>query len=367
MTLDSLTAVRVIAEFFVVHYHLGEFYPGQKGEGDFYVEDLMSLFFVLSGFVAMHTHPASVQAMPYYRKRIGKSYPTYVIWLLADLPGAYISQHHCNGYEYLSLTQLIPISPWLGSSHILNVNGVSWYMATLFWLWLIFPLLHTPISMACDKLNPWAVVLLAYALSLLACVLTVPLYYQHIRTLPVLRVFEFIMGACSALAINTKTHWLAPLLTLGGLVLLWVITGNIEDSHGLKICSLWPTRQELIWDHIGPASFISLPCGWVCAPARGCTLLVSGAPAHGRAERGRGVERARTGFRAVVDGPGIPSVPAEAGSAGVPGVILPLHGWRTVRQAVSLHPKQCREPEMYICTIMQANRAGPNLRMDAGQ
>jgi peptidoglycan/LPS O-acetylase OafA/YrhL len=205
----------------------------------------------------MYTHPASVQAMPYYRKRFGKSYPTYVICLLADLPGAYISQHHCHGYEYLAATQLLPISPWLGSSHILIVNGVSWYMATLFWLWLLFPLLHTPIRTICEKLNPWLVVMLVYASSLFACVLTARLYYQHIRALPALRMFEFIMGACSALAINTKTHWLAPLLALGGLILVWTTTTPLDESHDPNICSLWPTRREWSWAHIVPASFVS--------------------------------------------------------------------------------------------------------------
>lgn len=262
MTIHSLTAVRVIAEFLVVHYHLGGFWAEQSTEGDFYVEDIMSLFFVLSGFVAMYNNPVNVNAFSYWRKRIGKSYPTYVIWLLADLPGAYLTQFHCAGYEYLGVLQIIPISPWLGSTHILMINAVSWYMATLFWLWLMFPFLHTPVTLACRTVNPWIIILLVYCASLLACTLAAPLYYHHVRALPVLRVFEFIIGACSALTIDKGIHWLVPVVAFLGLVLIWIFTQTLHDPPITSICTLWPTRQTT-WNITASTYFSRSAIVWV--------------------------------------------------------------------------------------------------------
>ncbi len=54
-TLHSINALRVIAECIVVRFHVFV-----EGVGmDMFVRDLMSFFFVLSGFVMMYSHHKS--------------------------------------------------------------------------------------------------------------------------------------------------------------------------------------------------------------------------------------------------------------------------------------------------------------------
>ena len=262
MIFHSLTAVRAIAEFFVVHYHFGGFYRSESSvEGAFYVQDLMSLFFVLSGFVAMHTNKQTgFDARIYWCKRFSKTYPSYVVFLILDLLGNRLGMHgrqfRCAGLEYLIFaSQLVSVSPWLGSQHIFIVNEVSWYMATLFWLWLFFPVLHGPLTLTCRAINPWGVILLTYLLSLLACTLAAPLYYHHSRSLPILRVFEFVMGACTALATDRKSHLLALATTVAIMISFWIFTST-RDTLPLEnsLCELWPKNQ--LW-HISADIYLS--------------------------------------------------------------------------------------------------------------
>jgi hypothetical protein len=56
----------------------------------------MSFFFVLSGFVAMHSNRyvdfSCMEArVGFVRKRVSKVYPTYLIWCLVDVPGCIVS------------------------------------------------------------------------------------------------------------------------------------------------------------------------------------------------------------------------------------------------------------------------------------
>jgi peptidoglycan/LPS O-acetylase OafA/YrhL len=258
--LHSLNAIRVIAEFLVVHCHVAGVMHAENVVRGYCVDDLMSLFFVLSGFVAMHSNPTG-EAWGFWRRRMGKTYPTFLICLLADLPGAFVSQFRCPGFEFLAVSQALLVSPWLGGCHMVEVNGVSWYLGTLFWLWLAFPVIHGGVSMACRRWGPWASILGAYTLSLAGFACATPLYAQHSRGLPILRTGEFVMGAMARLALDDEGGT-NPMAHGGFILLLAALLGaswTIEGLAGTTAqpsavgCTLWPTHA---W-HVHVHTFLS--------------------------------------------------------------------------------------------------------------
>ena len=251
----TLNAVRVIAEFFVVHIHVAGMMQAENVIRGHCVDDLMSLFFVLSGFVAMHSNPTG-EAWGFWRRRMGKTYPTYLLSLLVDVPGAFLDQFRCPGFEFLAVTQALFVGPWLGGDHILTVNGPSWYLGTLFWLWLTFPLIHRGAKTVCRLWGPWAIVLAAYALSLGGFACAAQLYSQNSKGLPILRAGEFVMGAMACVALDEDgpspmgSGWVVALL---GFVLgaSWAVEGLMGAGAPPMVseCTLWPTHAWHVHGH----------------------------------------------------------------------------------------------------------------------
>ena len=146
-TLHTLNAARVIAEYAIVHYHISFLFPGSNGllSQGVVADNLMSFFFVLSGFVAMYSNKETdISSFPnafrYIYRRICKTYPLYLLLYLADLPATILGQVDDCEYFWVSLAaQPLLLQCWIGSQHIAISNGVGWYLCTLYWLWIIFP------------------------------------------------------------------------------------------------------------------------------------------------------------------------------------------------------------------------------------
>ena len=115
--------------------------------------------------------------------------------------------------------------------------------------------LHKLLTPTCRAVNPWVIILLTYVSSLLACTLAAPLYYHHSRSLPILRVFEFVMGACTALATDRASHLLALAITVAIMISFWIFTSTL-DTQPLEnsLCELWPKNQ--LW-HISADIYLS--------------------------------------------------------------------------------------------------------------
>jgi peptidoglycan/LPS O-acetylase OafA/YrhL len=251
----SLNAARVCAEFCVVHYHLTFLYQdGGLLSNSEVADNLMSFFFVLSGFVAMHSNrdvdfSQLAPKLDFITRRFTKVYPTYLIWFLLDVPGTIVSgwatATHCWLFWLSLASQPLLLHPWLGCQHISISNGVGWYLCTLFWLWILFPFLNLRRFL---EASPWLKISFLYLLSLSIWALLAPFHASYLRAVPVLRLPEFLMGCCVAFTIPSphSPHWI-PLLCLA-LFLAYCSTVHAlpalwpgEDLH--SVCTLWPLRS----------------------------------------------------------------------------------------------------------------------------
>jgi peptidoglycan/LPS O-acetylase OafA/YrhL len=252
--LHSLNAARVVAEFVVVHHHISFLFADANGllSRATMPDSLMSFFFVLSGFVAMHCNidvdfSDRSNAWRYIVKRFQKTYPTYILMFFADLPGTIVTRQNpeCALFWISVASQPFLLHSWLGSQHISISNGVGWYLCTVYWLWMAFPFLRVRYILS---EHAWIKICLLYCLSLMLWLLLAPYNIVYTRAVPVFRVFEFLMGCGVAFTLDSK---LPGQLVLAGLAAFFAYCAFDFQSPGLweneqlyGNCTLWIKRHN---------------------------------------------------------------------------------------------------------------------------
>jgi peptidoglycan/LPS O-acetylase OafA/YrhL len=275
--LRALNAIRVFAEYLVVRAHVvdtkyvsnesGSFDEGAHGVIGM---DIMSFFFVLSGFVMMYTfEQADFSSWSAIRKfwwgRWWRVYPMFLFNWLCWLPhvirqlGGMSGSIDCWVNDVCPILQLFMLDSWAGCGYLFVANGLSWYLSCLAWLWLLFPLIKDRLVRWFSSGHLWekvAGINLAYA-----CVFLL-LWEYDIYTLcavPALRLGEFVMGCGAALALRTNDN---PALLADGAYWIWfamvICTYCLERvDHGIsficlheeaqhKECTLWHAGQKWV-------------------------------------------------------------------------------------------------------------------------
>ena len=272
-TIHTLNAVRVLAEYVVVHYHVSEGFQVRSLLGATMASHVMSFFFVLSGFMAMHCNMHTdfsdgCNAKQYIWTRFRKTFPTYLFFYLMGLPGSVLDWHEkgCD-LRLLSLaSQPVLISPWLGLFHIGQSNPVSWYICTLYWMWTAFPFIPCKTIFAC---HPWPKLFALYITSIGMWVMLARFYTEHTRSVPVFRTFEFFMGVAVAFTLEHKVHGCMVIVGLMGFVAFCVSDFFGPESWKAPSlsgsCMLWEKTNKL-WEKtnetmVAPTVVLSLFSG----------------------------------------------------------------------------------------------------------
>jgi len=247
--LHSLNSLRVLAEFCVVHVHLADNFGSQYGwlPNTFVKEDVMSFFFVLSGFVTAYSHAGEEprDRLEYLGRRVGKMLPPFLLSCLLDLPGAAITQYRagCDLFWPASALQLFLLSPWTGLSHIARLNGVSWYLECLVWLWMAFAFLKIDLV-----LRGWRAAAGLYVLSWLLYYAAGPLTEINKHGLPALRLPEFCIGCCVASTLGPEQRLGGRIVRAAGLcfavyyVLHYLVFAERMPADA-DVCRPWPVND----------------------------------------------------------------------------------------------------------------------------
>lgn len=269
--LHSLNAARVIAEYAVVHYHVAFLFPASKGLLSHYAvpDNLMSFFFVLSGFVAMHSNMDTDfaqrgNAVQFIMKRFGKTYGLYLCMYLADLPATIMQRPpNCDLFSLSIASQPLLMHSWLGSQHIGIANGVGWYLCTLYWIWLAFP--YLPMR-RCLEDYTWPKICAMYALSMLLWLVLAPYNIVYTRAVPLFRLPEFAMGCATAFTLQHKLH--GALCSVGLLAFAAYAAYDYSNPHLwpsenlMGNCTLWIQRNN---QEINPTIVLSkFSIVWAC-------------------------------------------------------------------------------------------------------
>jgi peptidoglycan/LPS O-acetylase OafA/YrhL len=264
--LHALNACRVMAEFAVVSYHVGNADGTNLLVGGHGVsQDLMSFFFVLSGFVAAHSRPEGEPGWDFFRRRARKTYPLYLVMLLAGFPGELYGHvvreaQRCSAQFWgFSAAQLGASQSWLAWGTV-GSNNPSWYFSTLLWVWAAYAL-HDPRPLL--RTRPLAAAAALYLASLGACLGLSCFDSQNTKQFPPLRLLEFWMGcavACSVKKGGTPLPGVVPASALALYAAHACLSTAMAERWDAQVmnktesCDFWQRGPDL---QIKPGKFVT--------------------------------------------------------------------------------------------------------------
>jgi peptidoglycan/LPS O-acetylase OafA/YrhL len=269
--LDALTALRFFAAAMIVLGHGHALFGSLEIANTVPLEQGVSFFFVLSGFILTYNYPAfrsRESVLNFFVSRFARVWPlhavTCVIWIglifefkpQAYFPGA---TGLLKLVANLSMVQAwIPLKDWA-----LTFNGVSWSISDEFFFYLAFPL----IIMLWRRY--WHV-LLAVSGALVILILGVCNYLKlpaddnfagvGVQGLvyfgPVVRIFEFMIGVGTASILRrigtitlSRPQWLLfELGTIGGVVAaLLSVAPPVGIDHAFGVAGAYYFKREGVW------------------------------------------------------------------------------------------------------------------------
>ena len=279
--LPSLTGMRSAAAGLVFFFHVaasGLWAPShpatlfERAAGGGAVG--VSFFFVLSGFVLTWSARPGDTADRFWRRRLVKIYPNYVVaWGLA-LAGLLVAGRRVGLPAALANLFLVQ-SWWPGHDVYFGVNSVSWSLSCEAFFYLLFPWI-LPILSRVRRMRTAAAICAAAVLSVPVVILLLPadLRYWTFYIFPPVRLLEFILGMALALIVKNGQWpripvWPVALLLLAAYAAvpyfpvdaqpvavtlvpfaLLIPTVAAADAAGRR--SLWATRAA-VW--LGEVSF----------------------------------------------------------------------------------------------------------------
>ena len=272
-TLHSINAMRVLAEFWVIRFHcLLDRQPKEPSMGPI-GDDIMSFFFVLSGFVVMYAHEKTdfsrmAAKREFVVSRLKRIYPVFVLNMLFALPFQifvmFPQMDYCWAKGLCSALQLFMLDGWAGCGGYFTLLGIAWYLSCVIWLWLAFPFIKDSIVQSASTCLWWKMLFIYIAWCLM---FTLLLDYdaQTLAGVPILRLGEFLLGCGAALALHGETvWWLAGnrfWLPFTALLVLYVLENT---HHGFSSVCLHERLQHMdcsLW-RVGQAQFTGIipPC-----------------------------------------------------------------------------------------------------------
>lgn len=147
--IDALTSLRFLAAMMIVFLHVHSAFLPAVVVDPLLLEQGITFFFVLSGFVMCHaygTAPARIPAGSFYLARFARIWPLHgamaVAWLMFDIRSPFWTNPlHASGAAVIGLNLLL-VHAWIPVAAVhYSVNQVSWSLSTEVFFYLLFPFL----------------------------------------------------------------------------------------------------------------------------------------------------------------------------------------------------------------------------------
>jgi peptidoglycan/LPS O-acetylase OafA/YrhL len=210
--LDSLTGLRALAAFVVFLTHVQGLF--QDGPASTFMERIgtqgftgVSFFFILSGFVLTWSHRPGDRPRAFYRRRFARIAPAYwTALVLAVALNLLLERERGVAPVWESLPSFLALQAWWPDPAIyFGGNGPGWSISCEAFFYATFPLLILLLPRFASRLplTAWLVLLAGIAGPLALHPTEWPtLESWAVAHLPLLRLPEFVLGICLALAVQ---------------------------------------------------------------------------------------------------------------------------------------------------------------------
>ena len=168
MRLDQITFTRFLAAIAIVVFHFGEgIAPFSYKPIDFLFREGnvgVSYFFILSGFIMMISYngKGTIKAGDYYRKRIARIYPLYLLAIMINAAWFLFSGFRMD-YTGMILNIFL-IQSWL-PGYAISFNGPGWSLAVEALFYLLFPLLFNTVYRKVSLRKLWPPIILVWLIT----------------------------------------------------------------------------------------------------------------------------------------------------------------------------------------------------------
>ena len=251
MRLDQITFTRFLAAIAIVVFHFGEgIMPfAWKPVGFLFREGNIgvSYFFILSGFIMVISYAGKgrIEAGSYYRKRIARIYPLYLL-AIALYAAWFLFSGAGMDYTGLALNVLL-IQSWL-PGYAISFNGPGWSLSVEAMFYLLFPLLFNTFYSKVQLGKLWLPVVAIWALT--QTILIVALHSKvlndaHIKShqllfyFPLMHLNQFLTGNFAGLFFLKANDRLSGNYDLAILALLAVFSLLLKYPVGHINAGSW--------------------------------------------------------------------------------------------------------------------------------
>ncbi|MBI5589580.1 MAG: acyltransferase [Deltaproteobacteria bacterium] len=268
--LNALTSLRFFAAAMIVlgHCH-GVFEHTNKIAEIFALNQAVSFFFVLSGFILVYVYPTLNNPRDrghFLLARVARIWPAHIASFLLLLILAPMTLHPTirDSVPWIILANLFMVHSWIPLwNYFLSFNGVSWSISTEFFFYLCFPFLIYRWQQTWFKKLLFSFLLL---LAIIAVVNAFQLPNEHwiaglslhalVYISPLARLFEFVMGMAIALAWRKTSHLISGNRITGSIMELAALALAVASTHYTPVLAYFPSTK--IW--CGEAGIYWITC-----------------------------------------------------------------------------------------------------------
>jgi len=242
--LPRLTALRAFAALFVFTYHMQLFGVAYNNVMPFRIGYAgVSFFFILSGFVLTWSAAPETTRRDFYRHRLARIYPTYLVMLGV----AYLFPFQSTP-EHVALTTisaLLLVQAWAPHSvpTVYAVNPVSWSLSCEAFFYTFLPFL-LPVLRHLRPRGRWIVAIVWFGFT--ATAVTYGAYHAATWSLldftfPLIRTGEFVLGVVAAIEI--RRGWRMPrtgafLIILASIIMVLKVS-QLVPIPDIELDPLW--------------------------------------------------------------------------------------------------------------------------------
>jgi peptidoglycan/LPS O-acetylase OafA/YrhL len=250
--LDALTSLRFIAVAMIVVFHCqGQFGLKSNIAESFTLNQAVSFFFVLSGFILVYVYPALNgirDSGRFLLARIARLWPAHAATLILASFLIPLQPSFQDSFPWIFLANLSMVHAWVPLwDYFFSFNSVSWAVSTELFFYLAFPLLIYRWH------RTWPIKLLA-SFALLGVMIYLADIFHLPKTGPVsgvslpalvyisplARLCEFVFGMTVAWAWRRKNHCIPFGRITGTLVELIVLAATVASIHYTTLLSFMP-------------------------------------------------------------------------------------------------------------------------------
>ena len=205
LEIRALTGLRFLIAFWVFVFHIQIRWPIF---GNFVLVEVanqgaigMTFFFILSGFILSYTYNSELKASSYFRSRVARIYPIYILVAFLTFPWLVLPSFTGIQSSFLEVTFLLAVGvfllqAWFPPTFSRWNNGGSWSISVEAFFYFCFPSLKKII----DKQDKRSLKLILFTSYIMILVISLSVYvYQGegmslAYSMPIFRLFEFVIG-----------------------------------------------------------------------------------------------------------------------------------------------------------------------------